>query len=62
MKIDESTLARIDAFCREANIKRELIIPYNPQYCGVEGRKNRSIIETTKAMIHDLYLLMCLWA
>jgi hypothetical protein len=24
-------------------------------------RKNRSIIETTKAMIHDMDLLMCLW-
>jgi transposase InsO family protein len=40
-------------FCIEAGIKRELIVPYNPQQNGVAERKNRTIIEATKAMIHD---------
>jgi hypothetical protein len=31
-------------------------------FCGVAKRKNRTIIEATKAMIHDQSLLMILWA
>jgi len=31
------------AFCKEAKIKRELIVPYNPQQNGVEEKKNQSI-------------------
>ena len=47
-------------FCKEAGIKRELTIPYNPQQNGVTERKNRYIMEAVKSMIHDLS--MCLWA
>jgi transposase InsO family protein len=57
----EYTSKEFDSFCRDARIKRELIVPYNPQHNGVAERKNRSIIETTKAMIHDLDLPMFLW-
>ena len=28
------------AFCKEARIKRELIVPYNPEQNGVAERKN----------------------
>ena len=45
----------------EARIKREFTVPYNPQQNGVVERKNRTIIETTKAMIHDQSLPMTLW-
>ena len=48
--------------CIEAGIKREYTIPYNPQHNGVAERKNRSIVEATKAMIHDQNLPMILWA
>lgn len=51
-----------EGFCKEAGIKRELTVPYNPQRNGVAERKNRSIVETTKAMVHDLDLPMFLWA
>jgi transposase InsO family protein len=40
-------------FCKEAGIKRELTVSYNPQQNGVAERKNRSIIGAAKAMIHD---------
>jgi transposase InsO family protein len=40
-------------FVIEAGIKREYIVPYNPQQNGVTKRKNKSILEATKAMIHD---------
>jgi hypothetical protein len=36
-------------------------VPYNPQQNGVDERKNRTIIEQTKAMIHDQSLPMTLW-
>jgi transposase InsO family protein len=50
-----------DSFCRKARIKRELTIPYNLQQNGVGVRKNTSTVETTKSMVHDLYLPMFLW-
>jgi transposase InsO family protein len=49
-------------FCKEAGIKRELTVSYNPQQNGVAERKNRSIISSAKAMIHDQGLPMFLWA
>jgi hypothetical protein len=49
-------------FCKEAGIKRELTVSYNPQQNGVVERKNRSIIGSAKAMIHDQDLPMFLWA
>jgi hypothetical protein len=42
--------------------KRELTTSYNPQQNGVAERKNRSILEALKTMIHDQDLPMCLWA
>jgi hypothetical protein len=49
-------------FYIETRIKREDIVPYNPQQNGVTERKNMSIVEATKAMIHDQSLPMFLWA
>lgn len=40
-------------FCVEAWIKRELCASYNPQQNEIVERKNETIIESTKAMIHD---------
>jgi transposase InsO family protein len=40
-------------FCIEAGIKREITVLYNPQQNGVVERKNITIIEATKSMIHD---------
>jgi transposase InsO family protein len=48
-------------FCKYVGIKRELTTPYNPQQNGVAERKNRTILEAVKTMIHDQDLPMCLW-
>jgi hypothetical protein len=48
-------------FCKYVGIKRELTTPYNPQQNGVAERKNRTIMEAVKTMIHDQDLPMCLW-
>ena len=45
----------------QRGIKRELTTPYNPQQNGVAERKNKTIMEATKAMLHDQYLPMHLW-
>jgi hypothetical protein len=48
-------------FCKYVGIKRELTTPYNPQQNGVVERKNKTIMEAVKTMIHDQDLSMCLW-
>ena len=57
----EFTSSEFNEYCKEAGIKRELTIPYNPQQNGVVERKNRYIMEVVKAMIHYQDLSMCLW-
>jgi transposase InsO family protein len=46
------------SFCRDVGIKRDLTTPYNPQQNGVAERKNRTIMEAVKTMIHDQDLPM----
>jgi hypothetical protein len=53
---------KYDELCRASGIKRELIVPYNPQQNGVAERKNRTICEAARAMMHDQNLPLCLWA
>ena len=57
----EYTSSVFNNFCANLGIKRELTVPYNPQQNGVSERKNRSIVEETKAMLHDEDLPMFLW-
>ena len=57
----EFTAGEFKDFCKEVGIKRELSTPYNPQHNGVAERKNRTIMEAVKAMIHDQDLPMHLW-
>jgi transposase InsO family protein len=45
-------------FCKYLGIKRELTTPYNPQQDGVAERKNITIMEAVKTMIHDQDLPM----
>jgi transposase InsO family protein len=58
----EYTSKEFNDFCKKEGIKRQLLVPYNPQQNGVAERKNRSIIEADKEMIHDQNLPMFLWA
>jgi hypothetical protein len=59
---EEYTSKEFVNFCKDVGIKRELTTPYNPQQNSVAERKNRTILEAMKTMIHDQDLPMCLWA
>ena len=57
----EFTSNELKEMCKDSGIKRELSTPYNPQQNGVTERKNRTIMEAVKAMLHDQDLPMHLW-
>jgi transposase InsO family protein len=46
-------------FCCKEGIRRELIVPHNPQQNGVTERKNRMIVGAARVMLHDQGLPMC---
>jgi hypothetical protein len=52
---------KYEELCRSSGIKRELIVPYNPQQHGVVARKNRTICEAARAMMYDQNLPLSLW-
>jgi transposase InsO family protein len=54
----EYTSKEFVSFCRDVGIKRELTTPYNPQQNSVSKRKNITIMEAVKSMIHDQDLPM----
>lgn len=58
----EYIFGRFRDFCIEAGIKKEFCVPYNPQQNGVLERKNKSIVQATKVMIHDQDFQIFLWA
>ena len=58
----EFTSNEFKRLCKDSGIKRELSTPYNPQHNGFAERKNRTIMEAPRAMLHGQYLPMHLWA
>jgi hypothetical protein len=48
-------------FCAGEGIRRELIVPYNPQKNGVAERKKGAIVGDARAMLHDQGLPLFLW-
>jgi transposase InsO family protein len=47
--------------CAKEGIKRDLIVPYNPQHNGVVEKKNMAIVGAVTSMIHDRGLPFFLW-
>ncbi|KAI5335543.1 hypothetical protein L3X38_025676 [Prunus dulcis] len=48
-------------FCENLGIERQLTVAYSPQQNGVAERKNRTIVEMAKCMIHAKELPYTLW-
>ncbi|KAI5330266.1 hypothetical protein L3X38_029664 [Prunus dulcis] len=40
-------------YCSEAGTQRQLTVAYSPQQNGVAERKNRTVIEMAKSMLHE---------
>ena len=57
----EYTSQRFNSFCEEAGIEHQLTIPYSPQKNGVSERKNRTIMEMTRCLLHEKNLPKELW-
>jgi transposase InsO family protein len=51
-----------DKFCEEVGIEHQLTTPYTPQQNGVSERKNRSIMEMARCLLHEKKLPKKLWS
>lgn len=59
--LGEFTSNDFNDLCKDAGIKKEITVPYNPQQNGVAERKNRTILEVVRAMLHDQKLSKFMW-
>lgn len=50
-----------DRFCEDIGMERQLTVGYTPQQNGVAERKNRTIEEMTKSMLHEKGLPKIFW-
>ena len=57
----EYTYKELIAYCKDAGIKRELIVPYYPEKNGLAERMNGSIEECIRTMFPNQYLSKLLW-
>ncbi|CAL5381550.1 unnamed protein product [Camellia sinensis] len=58
----EYTSEQFDLFCEEAGIEHQLTAPYTPQQNGVSERKNRTLMEMTRCLLHEKGLQKKFWA
>ncbi|KAM1470398.1 hypothetical protein ACFX11_041122 [Malus domestica] len=58
----EFTSCEFNKLCEDAGIQRQLSMAYTPQQNGVVERKNRTVVEMAKAMLHDKSMPYFLWA
>ena len=58
----EYTNNAMSSFLKDKGIVRQLTAPYAPQQNGVSERKNRTIVESARCMLHYAGLLYKFWA
>ncbi|BBN70319.1 multidrug resistance-associated protein 9 [Prunus dulcis] len=51
-----------NSFCAEVGIQRQLTVAYSPQQNGVAERKNRTVVEMAKSMLHEKSIPYEFWA
>jgi len=58
----EYTSTKFNLFCEKAGIAHQLTAPYTPQQNGVNERRNRSVMEIARCMLHEKELPKTFWA
>ncbi|RDX84966.1 hypothetical protein CR513_33907, partial [Mucuna pruriens] len=58
----EYTSAQFNQFCGEIGIEHQLTTPYTTEKIGVSERRNISMMEMTRRMLHKKELLKPFWA
>ncbi|KAI5323637.1 hypothetical protein L3X38_032709 [Prunus dulcis] len=58
----EFTSSEFNKLCEDAGIQRQFSMAYTTQHNGVVERKNRTVVEMAKAMLHEKELPYYLWA
>jgi len=58
----EYTSNQFNKFCEEAGIEHQLTAPCTPQQNGVSERKNRTVMEMTRCLLHEKSLPKEFWA
>ncbi|KAI5317846.1 hypothetical protein L3X38_037553 [Prunus dulcis] len=54
--------SEFNSFCAEVGIQRQLTVAYSPQQNGVAERKNRTVVEMAKSMLHEKCIPYEFWA
>ncbi|KAI5329221.1 hypothetical protein L3X38_028618 [Prunus dulcis] len=54
--------SEFNSFCAEVGIQRQLTVAYSPQQNGVAERKNRTVVEMAKSMLHEKSIPYEFWA
>ncbi|CAN6686650.1 unnamed protein product [Malus baccata var. baccata] len=57
----EFTSFEFQEFCEGAGLQKQLTVAYTPQHNGVAERKNRTVVEMTKSMLHDKKMSLSFW-
>ena len=58
----EYTSAKFNQFYEEAGIEHQLTAPYTPEQNGVSERRNRTVMEMARCMLHEMELPKTFWA
>ncbi|KAG6520408.1 hypothetical protein ZIOFF_017458 [Zingiber officinale] len=58
----EYTFKEFHNFCEDEGVERQLTVRYTPQQNGVTERKNQTIVEMAKSMMHEKGLPKIFWA
>lgn len=57
----EYTSKQFDKFCEDEGMERQLTVGYTPQQNGVSKRKNQTVMEMVKSMVHERGLPKSFW-
>ncbi|KAM1322362.1 hypothetical protein ACFX2F_015335 [Malus domestica] len=57
----EYTSHEFNTFCEDVGLEKQLTMAYSPQHNGIVERKNMTIVEMTKSMMHEKNMPYTFW-